>query len=397
LTVQGTPEGSERFRRSVVQAQIADLLGMIRGQNRDLVSYEEVARRVKAYQQIEQGTQMIPLNLIVGSVGRYRDFNKEFLPRSAISKDRWTRVDSVLHSMAGYPPIEVYKIGEVYFVRDGNHRVSVARANGLSHIEAYVTEVQTDVPLTQDDFERDQWLVKIEHTDFQHKTRLDEIRPDNNIRITEPGRYTILLRHIFVHQYLRNQDLDREGHSERLDWFDAVASWYDNVYMPVCEAIRNGRLLDQFPARTEADLYLWVTYHREDLANHYGLAPLSAEAAVSTFAQMYDDRPLQRAYKAMKYTLRRVVGSLGKPMGMSEEEFSEARARHDAGERTLMEAEEDAARLEESDSTGQNQAETDEAPKDATPAALPDVEHDDQDLAERAAELQRSMLNLSAQ
>lgn len=346
MTMQGPLDSSERYRRSLLSAQMKDLLGLIRGKNTDLVSYEEVARRVKAYQQIEMGTQMIPLNQIVGSVGRYKDFTKEFLPRTNISKDRWTRVDKVLHSMEGYPPIEVYKIGEVYFVRDGNHRVSVARANGLSHIEAYVTEVQTDIPLTQDDFQRDAWLVKIEQAEFLAKTNLDELRPNHGVLITEPGRYRILLRHIFVHQYLRNLDLDRESSDHRLSWEDAVASWYDTVYVPMVEAIRDYSLLDQFPERTEADMYLWLTHHREELASLYELGPLSAETAVSTFAQMYDDRLLQRTYKNMKYSLMRAVGSLEKPIGMSSEEFAEARARHDAGERTLMEAQEESETAE---------------------------------------------------
>ena len=342
--MESAHDSGERFRRSHNAAQIQDLLGLIRGKTTNLVSYEEVARRVKAYQQIEMGTQMIPLSQIVGSVGRYRDFTREFLPRTNISKDRWLRVDQVLNSQTGYPPIEVYKIGEVYFVRDGNHRISVARANGLTHIEAYVTEVRTDIPLTLDDFERDAWLLKIERAEFLEKTQLDVLRPDNNVVITEPGRYRILLRHIFVHQYLRNLDLEREGSHQRINtWEEAVLSWYDNVYTPVMQAIRERRLLEQFPNRTEADMYLWITHHREDLANLYGLAPLSPAEAVSTFAQIYDDRLLQRAYKAVKYTLMRARGWLDKPMGMSDEQFATARARYDAGERTLLEAEEERA------------------------------------------------------
>ena len=252
--MENMANSNDRFRRSNLHAQVSDLLGIVRGKNTDLVSYEEVARRVKAYQQIETGTRMIPLNEIVGSVGRYRDFNKEFLPRSNINPERWTRVDQAMHSLEGWPPIEVYKIGEVYFVRDGNHRVSVARANGLTHIEAYVTEVQTAVPLTLDDFERDAWLIKTERTEFENATHLGEIRPGNNVVLTEPGRYKILLRHIFVHHYLRNQDLDREGSPHRLTWEEAVASWYDNVYTPVAEVIRSRNILAQFPDRTEADL-----------------------------------------------------------------------------------------------------------------------------------------------
>ncbi len=306
MGIESAHDSSERFRRSHSAAQIQDLLGLIRGKTTDLVSYEEVARRVKAYQQIEIGSQMIPLGQIVGSVGRYRDFTREFLPRTNISKERWLRVDQVLNSQTGYPPIEVYKIGEVYFVRDGNHRISVARANGLTHIEAYVTEVRTDIPLTLDDFERDEWLLKIERLEFLERTQLDVLRPDNNVVITEPGRYRILLRHIFVHQYLRNLDLEREGSDWRIStWADAVMSWYDNVYTPVMFAVRTQGLLDQFPNRTEADMYLWITHHREELASLYDLAPLTAEEAVSTFAEIYDDRLLQRAYKNMKYTLMR--------------------------------------------------------------------------------------------
>ena len=341
MGIETANASGERFRRSHQAAQMQDLLGLIRGKTTNLVSYEEVARRVKAYQQIEMGTQMIPLSQIVGSVGRYRDFTREFLPRTNISKERWLRVDQVLNSQTGYPPIEVYKIGEVYFVRDGNHRISVARANGLTHIEAYVTEVKTDIPLTLDDFERDEWLLKIERAEYLEKTQLDVLRPDNNVVITEPGRYRILLRHIFVHQYLRNLDLEREGSDWRIStWAEAVTSWYDNVYTPVVEALRDYKLLEQFPDRTEADMYLWITHHREELANLYDLAPLSPQEAVSTFAQIYDDRLLQRAYKSVKYTLMRARGWLDKPMGMSDEQFATARARYKAGERTLMEAEE---------------------------------------------------------
>jgi hypothetical protein len=314
-----------------------------------LLSYAQLARRGKPYQPLEPGTRMIPLNEIVGSVGRYRDFNKEFLPRSNINQERWTRVDQVMHSLEGWPPIEVYKIGEVYFVRDGNHRISVARANGLTHLEAYVTEVQTDVPLTLDDFERDAWLIKTERAEFENATHLDEIRPGNNVVLTEPGRYKILLRHIFVHHYLRNQDLDREGDPRRLTWEEAVASWYDNVYMPVAEVIRSQHILAHFPHRTEADLYLWITYHREELAKNYELAPLSPEMAVATFAEAYDERPLQRALKALRFSILKMLGSLGKPLGMSEEDYEEARARHDAGERTIMEAEAESAQSEEAE------------------------------------------------
>ena len=266
-------------------------------------------------------------------------FHATFLPRTAINPERWARVDAILNSQEGYPPIELYKIGEVYFVRDGNHRVSVARANGLTHIEAYVTEIPTTVDLTLDDFERDQWIIKIERSDFLAATELDRIRPEHDVALTEPGRYPILLRHIHVHHYLRNLDMSRIGHGELMSWDDAVASWYDNIYLPVVEAIRRQDVLASFPDRTEADLYLWIAYHREQLAKQYALAPLPADAAVTSFAETHSDRLLEQAVQSLKAGLFRAFGDSEKPPGLSEEEFESARARHDAGERSLAEAE----------------------------------------------------------
>jgi len=329
----------EKFRRNVGKAQVADLMAKITGADVDLVSYDEVAKRIKTRQQIEMGTQMVPLPKIIGSVGRYRDFTRTFLPRSGVNPERWARIDAVLHSLEGYPPIEVYKVGDVYFVRDGNHRVSVARANGLTHIEAYVTDIPTEVSLHMEDFERDQWIIKIERNEFLKESWIDKIRPEHGIEFTEPGRYQILLRHIQVHQYLRNLDLERAGSEYRLSWDEAVASWYDNIYLPVVDSIRRHKLLGSFPSRTEADLYLWIAFHREQLAKQYELAPLSPDEAVSTFAEVHSERPFELAVRTLKLGLHKALGDLNKPLGMSEAEFSESRARHAAGERTLFEAE----------------------------------------------------------
>lgn len=328
----------EHYKRNVQRAQMADLLGLVSGHNTDLVSFEEVAKKLKARQQVAMGAQMVPLAKIVGSVGRYRDFTRSFLPRASANPERWIRLDAAVNALENVPPVELFKIGDVYFVRDGNHRVSVARANGLSHIEAMVTEVKTPIPLTVDDFERDQWLIKAEWAEFLSRTQIDQLRPDHRIEVTEPGRYEIMLHHIEVHRYLRNQELARTGAQKRLAWEDAVCSWYDYVYMPVVETIRKYDLLKEFPRRTETDLYLWIAYHRERLAREYDLAPLDPETAVQTFVSLHDDNPLARTWKGLMQGFHRLfVDEL--PLGMSEEDFDELRARHDAGERSLSEAE----------------------------------------------------------
>lgn len=334
-------KGREHYARSLRKAQIQDLLGLITGEDNDLVSFDEVARRLKVRQQIGQRLESVPLDKIVGSVGRYHDFTREFLPRARVNSQRWARLDAAIHSMEGVPPIELYKVGDVYFVRDGNHRVSVARANDFDQIEAYVTELATPIPLTLSDFERDLWIIKIEYAEFMAQTHLDLLRPGADMRVTVPGLLVALLHHIEVHRYLRNQELERTESPERLDFGQAVESWYDTVYMPVIEAIRSHKLLDSFPDRTEADLYLWIAKHREALAARYDLAPLDPETAVTTFAETHSDRPLERTLKGLRLGLHRTLGD-ERPLGMSEEEFDAARSRHDAGERTLLEAEEEA-------------------------------------------------------
>jgi hypothetical protein len=297
-----------------------DILGKLTGENTDLVSFEEVAQRFRVRQRTEMGTQAVPVDKIVGSVGRYRDFTKEFLPRRSINKERWVGVETAMSGTEGWPPVDLYKIGDVYFVRDGNHRVSVARANGLTSLEAYVTEMTVPVDLTAADFVLDRWLIKAEYADFLAETGLDTLRPELDLTLTEPGRYGAILHHIQVHQYLRNQDLDREGVSDRLDWPNAVASWADRVYTPMIQAIHESGLLAEFPNRTEADLYLWINVHRDEIIQQFGLTDLSVDAAVSTFASTYSDRPLARTVKDLRLNLRRVFGEEG-PIGLSKEEY----------------------------------------------------------------------------
>ncbi|MEZ4618408.1 MAG: hypothetical protein R2867_23235 [Caldilineaceae bacterium] len=315
-----------------------DLLSLVTGEKSDLLSYDEVAKLLARAPTGGNGHSSRAIDKIVGSVGRYRDFTRTFLLRAGANAERWARLDAAMNDLEGFPPVELFKIGEAYFVRDGNHRVSVARANDLTHIEAYVTEVKTDIPLTLSDFERDEWLIKAEEADFQEKTHLNQLRPANQVRFTEPGRYELLLQHIEVHKYLRDLDLARAGKHCHLRWEEAVLSWYDTVYLPVADAIHKHELLEQFPGRTEADLYLWVVHHRERLAGQYGLAPLDPDTSVTTFAETHSERPLERTLQGLRMGLHR-IWSGEKPLGMSDDEFYRLRQRHENGEISIGEVE----------------------------------------------------------
>ena len=106
------------------------------------ISFDEVRRSLRAYNGVRRGIRVVDPEKIVGSVGRRRDFDRCFMPLRAAAGERWKRVDLAFHQDKVLPPVSLYKIGEAYFVLDGNHRVSVARYHGVPDVEADVTELR---------------------------------------------------------------------------------------------------------------------------------------------------------------------------------------------------------------------------------------------------------------
>ncbi len=305
----------QEFEKASRRAVVEELLAPIRGRSAALLPFDEVQRILRAHQQVDRGTQMIPLDRIVGSVGRYRDFTRAFLPRAGSSRQRWVNIHAAMDRLEVLPPIEVYQVGEVYFVKDGNHRVSVARASGLKEIEAYVTEIPLPEGISVTaSTDLEDLIQQVEYREFLQQTKLDEIRPGADVRLTESGRYSSLKEHIDVHRYYLG--LERKG---EVPYEEAVASWYDNVYMPIVRKIRELGVMREFPERTEADLYLWITHHREELRSHYGLEePPQPDVAVAAFAKMHSDLPMQRMVKTLRRTISMALGA--GPDGLRREE-----------------------------------------------------------------------------
>jgi nucleotide-binding universal stress UspA family protein len=285
----------EARRRGALEAIMARLTG----RSDDLLSYEEVRHKLKAKGNIDRGLQDIPLDAIVGSVGRYTDFRRSFLPKRASDQERWAKVKAKVTSMEGLPPIEVYQIGEAYFVRDGNHRVSVAREIGAQFIQAYVTEVRTRVPLSPED-EPDDVILKAEYANFLERTHLDRLRPDANLTVTAPGRYQMLEDHIEVHRYFMGLEQQRD-----IPYDEAVIHWYDEVYLPVVQVIQEQGILREFPERTETDLYLWLAEHRAALRERLGWE-VRPEAAATDLASQSSARP-QRVVARVRGKILRAV------------------------------------------------------------------------------------------
>lgn len=253
----------EDFDRALMKGLWRKIITWLKGENNDLLPFDEVRARIPAYGQHHIGITQVPIRAIVGSLGRYRDFDRAFLPRQTHTKDRWVNIDRAHYEEIRLPPVELYKMGEVYFVKDGNHRVSVARERGQEFIDAYVIEIDIPVHLTRD-ADIDDIALRGEQVMFLEKTNLMKVRPGAKIEMTLRGEYERLLEHINVHRWYLGEQKRME-----IPYAEAVASWYDNVYCPVVECIREQNLLQHFPGRTESDLYLWIIEYQWYLREAY--------------------------------------------------------------------------------------------------------------------------------
>jgi nucleotide-binding universal stress UspA family protein len=254
----------QEFQTARQRASIQEVLARVTGKSNRLLSYDEVAEKLKLRTRSERGIQNIPIDAIVGSVGRYNDFTRTFLPRSNNNQQRWASVKAAMQNGAGLPPVEVYKVGDVYFVVDGNHRVSIARQERVKTIEAHVIEFNTDAQLTPDT-KLDDLIVKAEYIEFLEKTGIADSRPNVDLSVTVPGQYGKLMEQIDVCPYLF-EDAKHQGAALQ----DAAAYWYDNLYIPLAEAIRDRGLLRWFPNRTITDLYVWISENRAALEEELG-------------------------------------------------------------------------------------------------------------------------------
>lgn len=265
------------FRQARARALFNRILALLSGQRRELLAYDQVREKLHLGGPVYRGVQTVRVDKIVGSVDRYRDFDNLFLPTQSRTQDRWHRVNRAWYQDISLPPVLLYKVGEVYFVVDGNHRVSVARNRGQEFIDAEVRECSARVPLHAgigpDDLER-----LHERVEFLERSRIDEIRAKAQIESTLLGGYDRLVEHIAVHRYYMGLEQNRE-----IPEAEAVAHWYDSLYRPVSEVIEQSRILESFPGRTTADMYLWIMDHLHFLRRQPGGENVDPASAAQDF------------------------------------------------------------------------------------------------------------------
>lgn len=297
------PAESREWRQARRTAFVEEALSVLTPRSAALMSFEQVHERLHLKNVRYLDLQDVPIDRIVGSVGRYQDFTRAFFPRGDHLRGRWENIEQLLATGRSLPPVELYKVGEVFFVRDGNHRVSVARHRGFTSIEAQVWEYDAPLPL-QPDSDIDELLCDAAREAFFERTHIDRLCPDLHIEFTQPDGYNVLLNEIEHFQEILSRLEGRE-----LSHDEAVTLWCELRYLPVVDIIRRRAILQDFPDRTEADLYLWLCSNRRELERSYQQHVMMEDAAGDLSRRFGGNLPgVRQARKAARWA----AGALAK-------------------------------------------------------------------------------------
>jgi hypothetical protein len=292
---------AEDFSKARGRAILSRLQHFLDQDKNRLLSFQDVKEILRPKNETYRGMKTVPINLIVGSEGRYRDFNRYFLPNFDFLRSRWERVDMARINDIILPPIQLYEIGGVYFVRDGNHRVSVAKTQGIEMIDAEVTSLSSEIPITPgmtaDDLRRT--VIQYEKDLFYEKTRFAEVTGDKDLDFSLPGQYDTIHRHVLDHKYFLNETMNHE-----IPFADALKSWYEEIYGPIVKIIREEQLCSRFSGRTESDLYVWIVTHWDFLKKKYGECDMSD--AARDFGDRYGSR--ETAISPIASFFRKLLG-----------------------------------------------------------------------------------------
>jgi len=297
----------EDFQRARRHARFSAVLASLRGKSYDLLAFDEVRQKLGAYQYGSRKLSDIPLDAIIGSVNRYTDFTRDFLPLASVDPNRWAKVKRmIINEPTGLDPIEVYQVGNSYFVSDGNHRVSIGREMGNKTIQAYVTEVKSAAKLDAD-ITPEGIILESEYAEFLNQTHINILRPDADLRVTVPGGVCSITDHIAVHRYYMGMQQLREITDQ-----EVVEHWYDTVYLPVVRSIRQTGLAYDFPGKSEADLYLLLTEHRSKLESETG-SIIPTDQAARHMAHYQSTRPQRLLSRLRAYLVDLVTPDILDP------------------------------------------------------------------------------------
>ena len=253
------------FVRVRLRSTLSSMLAFAKRTPDQLISLDEAREILKPTGESFQGTKTIEIAKIVGSEGRYSDFTRRFLPLRDSTAYRWKRVHVARQRDISLPAIMVYELGGYYFIRDGNHRVSVAVQAGVTFIDAQVTSLGTEVSLGEVNSVEDLKRAVLEYENSRFAESIGQLERARDITFSATGRFDDVLWHIACHRIAV-----KKASGELLDHTAATQSWYRTVYLPITQFIRDSRVLDSVPGRTEADLYVWLVRHWDEIIQPVG-------------------------------------------------------------------------------------------------------------------------------
>ncbi len=227
-----------------------------RPRKRKLKSFREDQEMEGAFDARDLGLKEVEVQKIVGSVGRYQDFDSRFRLKTGIPSERLMKVKQAARDGKPLPPISLYQIKDEYYIVDGNHRVSVAKERGWKTIHAHILEFLPSRKTIEN-------VLYREKIDFRDKTGLS-----SPIELTEVGQYSYLLEQIAEHR----QSLE-EINGAPVSFQDAAKDWHQTIFLPFVSIIQKSRLAEAFPNRTGADLYAYISFHqwKKGRGRRYGI------------------------------------------------------------------------------------------------------------------------------
>ena len=281
------------FSKAHSKALINEIQHLLNPEEAKLISLQDIKTLLRPKSEVYKGMQVIPVDHIVGSEGRYSDFDNHFFPKSNFLKNRWEHVDMAHYQDIILPAISVYELGGLYFVRDGNHRVSVAKSKHIENIDAEVVCLQSEIKLKPGSTKKQmiRQVLDYEKRVFYAETNFGDITDYWCLDFSTPGQYDVVYNHILCHKYYINST-----QTEEIPMEEAILSWFHNVYLPVTKVIASRKIIKRFKGRTNADLYLFLIKYWDELKQKFG-NEFPLEDAAKGFTEQYGKMPLVRRVK----------------------------------------------------------------------------------------------------
>ncbi len=255
------------FSKARNKALFNEITHLLNPEEASMISLKTIKKMVKTETETYVGMKVIPIEKIIGSEGRYKDFDNQFFPKNSSIKERWEHVDEAVLNDIILPPIKVYELAGLYFVRDGNHRVSVAKSKGVEFIDAEVTSLQTEIKLhpvrTLQGMLKQ--IINYEKRNFYFETNFGDITDYWCLDFSTAGQYDTIYEHILTHKYFINQNKKDEISME-----EAITSWFNTVYLPVVNTISKYNIMRYFKKNTISDLYVWIIRYYDELKKKFG-------------------------------------------------------------------------------------------------------------------------------